>query len=96
MKQSISREQFVQAFDQMNRSDNFSKLGRRKLFDYLEELEADTGTELELDVIAICCDYAEAPLAEVLAEYSLETLQDLQDATIVIEVDDETVIYQLF
>jgi hypothetical protein len=29
------------------------------LFDYLEEYEDSTGEELELDVIAICCEFTE-------------------------------------
>jgi hypothetical protein len=94
MKQSVSREEFVRAFDEMNRGDNFSALGRRKLFDYLTELEEDTGSEIELDVIAICCDFSEESLSDVLKNYSLESIDELRDNTTVIEVDDETVIYQ--
>lgn len=96
MKQSINREQFVQAFKDANREDNFSPLGRRKLFDYFEQLEEDLGEEIELDVIAICCDYSEELLEDVLKNYSLESIEELRDHTTVIEVDADTVIYQVF
>ncbi len=96
MKKSVNREEFVRAFDECNRSENFSPLGRRKLFDYLESYEEDTGTEIEFDVIAICCDYSEETISEVLKNYSLDSIDDLRENTTVIEVDDETIIYQVY
>ena len=59
MKKSISFYDFEQEFTNMNRSDNFSYDGKKALFDYLEEYEEDTGEEIELDIIALCCDYTE-------------------------------------
>lgn len=96
MKQTINRYQFHDAFKNMNRSDNFSYNGLDKLFEYFGEYEDSTGEEIELDVIAICCEWSEAPLVDVLKDYNLESLEELQDRTQVIEVDDETVIYQVF
>ena len=94
MKTSVSREDFVRSFNEMGRESNFSPLGRRKLFDYLEQYEEDCGTEIELDVIAICCDYSEDAIEAVLKNYDLESIEELRDNTQVIEVDDETIIYQ--
>ena len=96
MKTTVSREEFVRAFDKADRSDNFSPLGRRKLFDYFEQLEEDLGEDIEFDVIAICCDYSEDTIENVLKEYNLESIDELRDQTTVIEVDDETIIYQCF
>ena len=59
MKQSNSFYDFERAFDDFDRSDNFSREGLRALYDYLEEYEDSTGEELELDVIAICCEFTE-------------------------------------
>lgn len=59
MKKTISSYDFERAFLDMNREANFTYAGRKALFDYLEELEEDTGEEMELDVIAICCDFTE-------------------------------------
>ena len=43
----------------MGRGDQFSYEAKSALFEYLEEYEQDTETEIELDVIALCCDYSE-------------------------------------
>jgi hypothetical protein len=70
MKQNISFGQFCDAFRDMDRNDNFTYAGKRALFDYLENLEADTGSEVELDVIALCCDYSEYSSAwDAMEEY---------------------------
>lgn len=100
MKQSVNFETFRQSFINFNRLENFPT-GLRALFEYLEELEHDTGEELELDVIALCCDFCESKLSEVLKEYNLESLEDLQNNTTVIMVDSEqdkdpTIIYGSF
>lgn len=59
MKTTVRQSDFVRAFDEYDRSANFTVAGREALFDYLEELEDSTGKEMELDVIAICCDFEE-------------------------------------
>jgi hypothetical protein len=43
----------------MNRKENFSYDGLDALYEYLTDLEESIGEELELDVIALCCDYME-------------------------------------
>jgi hypothetical protein len=37
----------------------FSRLGAYALVDYLEQLEEDTGEEIEFDSVAIRCDFSE-------------------------------------
>lgn len=59
MKQSVNNSDFHTAFNQMGRGDQFSYEARNALFEYLEEYEQDCETEIELDVIALCCDYSE-------------------------------------
>jgi hypothetical protein len=59
-------------------------------------LSDDTGDDIELDVIALCCDYEEDKLAQVLEDHQLDSLEDLQDHTMVIELDDDRVLYQVF
>lgn len=100
MKQQVDFSTFETAFKNFNRVDNFPT-GLRELFAYLEEYEDSTGEEIELDVIALCCDYHEEKLSVVLKEYNLESLEELRDNTTVIMVDDEsdedpTIIYQGF
>ena len=97
MYQSVNFYDFERAFVQMDRGNNFSYQGLKALFDYLEELEESIGEHIELDVIAICCDYSEEPLQDVLDNYSLESFEDLQDHTwAVLLSDDETVVYQAY
>lgn len=59
MKKIINSYDFERAFVDMGRENNFSYAGRNALFEYLEELEEDTGEEIELDVVALCCEFTE-------------------------------------
>ena len=78
MKRSnISFGEFCDAFRDMGRQDQFTYAGKRALYDYLEEHEDSTGEEVELDVIALCCDYSEYSTAvECAAEYSYDFDKD--------------------
>ncbi len=68
MKQSVSEYTFTEAFRKI-RPDNFSYAGLKAMFDYFEQMEEDTGEEMELDVIAICCEWTEYDsAAEACAE----------------------------
>lgn len=71
MKQTVSLYAFRDAFQRV-RPENFSYEGLEVLFDYLEEYEESTGTELELDVIALCCDWSECTVEELANDYSLD------------------------
>jgi len=70
MKQSINFTQFCDAFRDADRNNNFSYDGKRVLFYYLEEYEEDTGQEIELDIIQLCCEYSESTTEEVARDYS--------------------------
>jgi len=94
MKTTVTRNDFHDAFQ--CRPDNFSYAGLDALFEYFERYESNLGEEIELDPIAICCEYTEAAIADVLEDYNLDTLDDLLYNTMVIPVDDETVIYLAF
>lgn len=98
MKQSVNLYAFRRAFETL-RPDNFSYAGQEALFDYLEEYEESTGEEVELDVIALCCDYSEYEnLEEFQKAYSAdyETIEDIEQATTVIRIDDDSFIVQDF
>ena len=68
MYQTIDFYDFQHAFAAFNRLDNFSPEGLRALFDYLETYEDETGENIELDVIAICCDFTEYESIQDAAE----------------------------
>jgi hypothetical protein len=96
MKQAINFNGFCDAFRDAGRNEQFSYEGKKALYEYLEQYEEETGQEIELDVIALCCEYSEEPLQDVLDNYNLASLEKLQDNTQVIPVDDETIIYLQF
>ncbi len=68
MYQNVTESTFIRTFQEF-RPANFSIPALRMLFDYLEDLEGDLGEPLELDPVAICCDWAEYTAAELLREY---------------------------
>lgn len=63
MKQTITEYQFIEAFRHAGRESQFTVPARRALFEYLEDFEDSTGTELELDPVGICCEFSEYPTA---------------------------------
>ena len=85
MKQSINFYDFEYAFDKL-RPNNFSYKGLEVLWQYFEEYEESTCTEIELDVIAICCDYTESHIDDVLKDYGLDSIEELEDNTIVLPI----------
>ena len=58
MKQTINFYDFERAFKAI-RPDNFSYEGLKVLYDWFESIDDDCGTETELDVIAMCCEFSE-------------------------------------
>ena len=72
MKQSVNFSAFVDAFRACNRYDQFGYDALSVLFDYLESYEEDTGEELELDVIALCCDYSVDSVDDIASRYGID------------------------
>lgn len=72
MKQSINFSQFVDAFRAYDRYDSFGYAGLRLIFDYFEQYEQDCNEEIELDVIAICCDYSMMDIEDIIKEYRID------------------------
>ena len=66
MKTTVYFSEFCDYFRDI-RPDNFSYQGLRILFDYFEDFE-----DFELDVIAICCDFAESDYQSIAEDYSIE------------------------
>jgi hypothetical protein len=106
----VSRCDFHDAFHGYDRKDQFSVDGRNALFDYLESYADDTGEDVQLDVIALCCEWSEYPTAlEAAKEYGFTHEPDddadaddaeraalawLQYRTTVLESDSSVVIQQ--
>ena len=104
MIKTITEWDFVNSFDDVNRSNNFTVAGRKALFEMLEELSPD----MELDPIAICCDFTEyASLEEWKQDYGYEADEDedeeddyaldyLRDQTLVLELGNGGIIIQAY
>jgi hypothetical protein len=78
MKTTISLYDFRDAFQRIGRGKQFSYDGLEILFDYLEDYEAGSGEEVELDVIALCCDFAEDDPKSIAQAYDVD-IKDLDD-----------------
>ena len=68
MKKTITFSAFCDAFHDMNRNGNFSHDAKRALYDFLEEVNPD----YDLDVIKLCCEYAEASWKEIAQDYNID------------------------
>ena len=100
MKKTISNHDFRQAFTDYGRGSQFSADALDALFDYFQDWEDSTGEELELDVIAICCDWGEYdgayealfPESEENSWSESECVERLRESTVVIELDDSVLV----
>lgn len=88
MYQDITFSMFCDSFSEQYKN-NFSYEGKRALFDYLEQYEESTDEKIELDPIALCCEYTEYEnMEELKKQYpDIETLEELSDHTTVIEIE---------
>ena len=93
---------FLEEFEKYGREENFSYEGKKALFNYLNELGEDLGEPIELDVIALCCDFTEYGCLEEFTDtygYSVDEVNSIDDIkyyTTVIPIDDESFIIQDF
>ena len=100
MYQEVSFGDFVDAFNDYGRGDSFTYKAKKALFQYLEEYEESTDSEIELDVIALCVEYTEyESLEDIANKYpdmqdkdEEEMMEWLQDRTQVVEFDGGIII----
>ena len=69
MKQTVYLHDFREAFAKAGRGNQFSYEGLERLYDHLIQYEDDTGEQVELDVIALCCEYSEMTMDEIFNAY---------------------------
>ena len=97
--------QFRDAFHAVGRGTQFSYEALGLLFDYFEEMDDSQ----ELDVIAICCDYAEETIEDFVSNHSIDisdcdgedeiqeaVVDYLQEHTVVVGTLRGAVVYQQF
>lgn len=84
MKNTVTESEFINSFSDYGRDENFSYEARKALFEYFTQYEEDCGIEIELDVIAICCEWSEyGTLQELAEDYGFADDLNLED------MDDE-------
>lgn len=92
------RERFI-AYDR----DNFTLDAYQSLIDYYDEV----GEDLELDVIALCCDWSEADWKDIQSDYSNhedladcdnidDFLEVLNNYTYAVKTTDDNILYIYF
>jgi hypothetical protein len=91
----ITFDDFVRAFKDAGRGEQFSPAALRALFDYINDFEAALGKPVGLDVAAVCRDYTEYPSAiEAAKDYGLDAESEsdaeflLGDQTTVLRTGD--------
>ena len=83
---TLTKSQFSDAFYKSGRGEQFSYEARNLIYDYLDELE-----NYELDVIGICCEFAEYEnLEEFQNDYGEEynSIESIEEATTVLRNSD--------
>lgn len=101
MIQTVTTTDFINAFDRVDRSANFSTAGLVAIFDLLEDVNPD----MELDPIAICCEFSEyKDLEELKQDYAYdedleeddEILDYYRDQTLVLELANGGLVIQSY
>lgn len=67
--QTVNVYDIIDLVNKYGRMDNFGYHGWKKLFEYMENLSDDMGEDMELDIVAWCCEYT-----------MLESAQEVFDA----------------
>jgi hypothetical protein len=88
MKQTVHFEDFHNAF-KSSRPNQFSYQGLKTLYENLTQYEEDCGQELDLDVIALCCDYSEYKSLKDFQENYNNDYNSIED------IENNTTVYQI-
>jgi hypothetical protein len=94
MKHTLNLSQFRDQF-QAIRPDNFDYEGLEILFDWFEDLELMDGQEIEFDPIAICCDYSQASVKEIIDAFDIDldgVEPDMVDEFVLDYINDRSIV----
>jgi hypothetical protein len=99
--QTVNKNQFIDSFKSWDTyANHFSYEGLELLYDWLVESDED----IELDVVALCCDFTESDVTTIIQEYELpqdisfnDALEYIQDNSLVVGVTEQkTIVYYTF
>ena len=88
---TFNEDDFINEFKAYNREDNFSLEGLRILFESLEQTAIDCEMNMEIDVIALCCEYNEDSLVNIINLYNIDVTDCDEDEKI--EVVEDYLLY---
>jgi hypothetical protein len=80
MKTTVYLSDFRAAFNRAGRGEQFTYEGLELIYDYIEEYERESGEEIELDVIALCCEWSELSPEDIIDQYSTDINTEGKDA----------------
>lgn len=69
---TFNENDFISEFKAYNRMDNFSFKGLCILFESLEQTAIDCQMNIEMDVIALCCEYNEDTMQDIINNYDID------------------------
>mgnify|MGYP003662287194 FL=1 len=89
-------DEFAAEFEQWpQRRSHFSRPALHALYEFLDEASNGLGEDIELDVVGLCCAFAEYKDMEAVKEdYEIKNLSDLQDQTTVVEFDGGLLVHE--
>ena len=85
MKITVTEQIFLDEFRNSSRADQFSREALVAIFNYIT---ADEDSDIELDVVGICCEYVEVENSDT------DELENYSNCDVIAELEDSTVFYQ--
>jgi hypothetical protein len=103
----VTESIFIDEFKKFDSQHSFSRAALIDLFAHLEECGEGGGAGVELDVMAICCDFTESTVDEILKDYDTDIDTDgmcddekleavtewLEEQTHVVGVNDDRIVF---
>ena len=99
--ESVGLYDFMRRFEQSpTYSNSFSYQALQALHNWYEELADSIGEDIQFDYVGICCDWSEYEKEELnqitILGYGLKNLEELEEATYVIKLDNGNVLVHEF
>jgi hypothetical protein len=103
--QTLNKHQFIDSFKSWETyANHFSYEGLELLYDWLEMQKAQSDEDIELDVVALCCDFNESDVATIIQDYDLpknldfdDIIEYLQENTSIVGITEQkTIVYYTF
>ena len=106
--ETLTKDSFISRFREI-RPDEFSYEGLKVLYDFFDEMSEEK--DIEFDPIAICCDFSELDEESAMVDYGYlfdkyeieqdkrdfkELIEILQDETLVLVLENGSIIIQAF